>query len=262
MKFSLILPTRDRPGLFERCIKSIWEKTTHKKDIEILVICDEDDQSSQIYVHKAKQMYSGMNIILLTRPRSELSNQDYYNWAGAQAIGEMIWIFADDLEIVKFNWDEAIWNSYQAFKKDKPDNCICANIRDNTPPPSHTLPKFPCFPMFTREARDFFGWLLHPSPPNWGADYITYRIYEPANRLLNIQDENYINHISYHNKQVKEDAIALRIGNIFNRLKMIPKYNTDRILSEEVPVLRAKLMEYAKLKTDEETRKYGRNPQQ
>ena len=34
MKFSLILPTRDRPALFQRSIESIWTHTKHKNDIE------------------------------------------------------------------------------------------------------------------------------------------------------------------------------------------------------------------------------------
>lgn len=240
-KFSIIIPTRDRPILFHRAIEALWTHTTHKQDVEILVVCDNDDSASQKYVRDAMSKWSQLDINLLTRDRSEFSNKDYYNWAGALAQGDLIWCFADDLEMVKFNWDETVWNNYKGFKADKPDDIICIGVRDNTPSPSHRLPKFPCFPLFTRRARDFFGWLLHPAPPNWGVDYISYVIYHHMGRLIEINDDNYLNHICYHNKQVPSDETSMRIGRIFNKLKMRPEYSTDRVLAEECPKLRQKL---------------------
>jgi hypothetical protein len=91
--------------------------------------------------------------------------------------------------------------------------------------------------------------LLHPAPPNWGVDYISYVIFHHMGRLLELYTENYLNHVSYHTKQVPADETANRIGKIFNKLKMIPKFNTDRILAEECPLLRNKLgteIEWAK----------------
>ena len=241
LKFSILIPTRGRPILFHRCIESIYTHTTHKNEIEILVLCDNDDIEAQKYTADALRKWPQLNMKILLRERSEFSNRDYYNYLGAQAQGELVWIFADDLELTKFNWDKIIWSGYQGFKVGRPDNCFCFSIKDNTPPPSHTLPKFPCFPMFTRECLSLFGWYLHPSPPNWGVDYIAYKIFQPLDRISQFHEDNYINHISHHNHQVKEDETSLRIGRIFNRLKMRPEHSTDRILGEEVPKLRAVL---------------------
>jgi hypothetical protein len=241
LKFSLIIPTRDRAVLFHRTIAGIWSHTTNKNDVEVIVVCDNDDGVSPKYVQDAIQKWPALNIRMLMRDRTEFSNRDYYNWAGEQAQGELLWIFADDLELVKFNWDVVVWEAYQAYKTGREDNCFCFSIMDNTPPPSARLPKFPCFPMFTRESQKLFGWLLHPAPPNWGADYITYKIFQPLDRLIELHNDNFLNHISYHTHQVPTDATGARIGRIFNKLKMIPKFNTDRILAEEVPTLRQKL---------------------
>ena len=244
MKFSLIIPTRDRPVLFHRTIESIFTHTYQKRDIEIVVVCDNDDPVSQAYVKDAIYKWPALSMRLLTRERTEFSNRDYYNWAADQAFGDLIWIFADDLEIVKFNWDVVIWEGYQQAKRSRTDNVFCLSIKDNTPVPRHDMPKFPCFPMFTRECRAFFGWWLHPVPPNWGVDYICYQIMNPSRSIINFHDDNFLNHISYHTHQVPTDATGARIGNIFNKLKMIPKFNTDRILQEEVPELRKKLQEH------------------
>ena len=242
-KFSLLIPTRDRPNLFLQTIENLWTHTTHKNDIELLIICDDDDPSSQSYVKTTMTQFP-LDHRLLIRPRTEYSNRDYYNWAGEQSLGELIWTFADDLQMLKFNWDVVIWDKYQEYKKNKPDNVICISVKDTTPPPSHRLPKFPCFPIFTRESMTFFGWLLHPQPRNWGVDYIAYLIYNDCNRLLELHEDCYINHISYHTHQVPADAISIRIGQIFNRTKMIPEHNTDRIISQDVPLLRKKLIDY------------------
>ncbi len=244
IKYSLIIPTRDRPVLFHRAMESIYTHTTHKNDIEILVICDTCDPQSPLYVEDAQKKWPSLNIRLLLRERSEFSNRDYYNWAADQSVGELVWIFADDLEIVKYNWDEVIWEGYQAAKRNRMDNVLCLSIKDNTPVPRHDMPKFPCFPMFTRECRAFFGWWLHPAPPNWGVDYICYQIMNPSGSIIAFHQDNFLNHISYHTHQCKEDATSLRIGSIFNRLKMIPKFNTDRILGEEVPDLQKRLAEH------------------
>ena len=249
-RYSLIIPTRERPSLFARTIESIWTHTTHKNEIEILIICDKDDTFSQNYVKNAKSKYHQLNMNMITRERSEFSNRDYYGMAALQSTGELIWMFADDLEIVKFDWDSSVWAAYAGFQQGRPDNCFCFSLKDNTPPPSHRLPKFPCFPMFTRECQTLFGWCLHPDPPNWGTDYIAYLMYKPLDRLIELMDHNYINHISHHTHQVESDATSMRIGRIFNKLKMIAQYNTDVIIGTQVPQLRQKLanhIEFCKL---------------
>lgn len=244
-KISILIPTCNRPTLFQNCIQSISQNTKQLENLELLVIVDNTDDPTQDYVRKVMSQYRNIAITMLLRERSELLNEDYYNWAGRQATGDLIWIFADDLVVVAPNWDEVVQREVESFTKKYPDMVFCVSIKDNTPPPSHRLPKFPCFPMFTKQCLPALGgWYLHPKVPTWGADYITYCIFQPIERLLELHDRNYINHVSWHTKQVEVDGTNKRIGEIFNKLKMIPHHNTDRILSEEVPVIRGKLLDY------------------
>jgi len=46
MKFSLLLPTREREVLFTNSIRSLNENTATKSEVEILVACDDDDDFS------------------------------------------------------------------------------------------------------------------------------------------------------------------------------------------------------------------------
>lgn len=247
-KISMLVPTRNRPLMLPKFVQSVYQMTHHKKNINIYFICDEDDTQSKNYVKIIMDSYkSQIEMTLLTRPRSEMLNEDYYNWAARQTTGDLIWVLADDLEIVSPGWDEAVQTEVSKFYKDNPDRVVCLSIRDNTPPPSHRIPKFPCFPMLSREAMLGLGnWILHPKVPTWGADYITYCIFEPIGKLVQLHEKNYINHISWHTKQCAVDETNQRIGAIFNKLKMVPHHNTDRIIEKEVPQIRLELLQYIK----------------
>ena len=244
MKVSFLIPTR-RTKWQQKLIENIYKQTSDKKNIEILFAVDEDDGSSIQNLNGLKGKFWN-NIKIYKRPRTKFINNDYYNWLAEKATGELLWVYADDLLLTEPNWDIKILPLIDKFLSEpkRKDRVACMSIRDNTPPPSHRLPKFPCFPMFTKEALKALGWLFYPDIPNWGADYVTYQTYNPVGRLLEIMDRNYINHVSYHTKQVPMDEVSKRLGSIFNALKMVPKHNTDRILSETVPRFRRKLNAY------------------
>lgn len=247
MTYSLLVPTRSRPSYLDVLIPNIYDKTTNLEDIEILFAVDEDDLISQGKVKFLQKKYSDMTIHLHIRKRTEFLNRDYYNWLATFAKGDFLWIFGDDLTIHINGWDEIIKERLDEYFITHKDRIVCASIRDNTPKPSPYLPKFPCFPMFSREAFEVSEMLLHPKIPTWGADYLAYVIYEPIKRLLIIEEEVYLNHKSYHTKQVTADGVANRIGSIFNRMKMIPENNIQRIEREEVPIIKQKLLAYINL---------------
>jgi len=106
------------------------------------------------------------------------------------------------------------------------------------------LPQFPCFPLVSKEAMNLMQFVLHPNIPTWGADYALYKLYTQANRYLEIKDRVYLNHVSFHTKQVPEDATAKRIGKTFNQLKMRPEYNVDRLCATLVVEQANKMKEY------------------
>jgi len=248
MKFSLLVPTRDRREKLNRFIKSIYTTTTSKNKIEVLIACDDNDLGSQAHVKNIMLQYERqLDIKLFTRPQTEFINRDYYNWLAEKATGELLWVLADDLELTQHDWDSETRSAVENFLQDKPDRVVCVSLKDNTPPPSHRLPKFPCFPMFTREAITACGWMLNPMTPTWGADYIAYVIYNHIGRLLELHTKVYLTHHSYHTHvEAKPDSTNKRVGEIFNRLKMRPEYNTDKFISEECPVYQNKILNYIK----------------
>ena len=170
MKFSLLIPTRDRHKKLHTLLESIYKTTTHKKNLEILFVCDNDDKASQTQVNSLISQYGrSMDMHLHTRERSEMLNEDYYNFLARKATGDMIWVLADDLILTAYGWDVIVAREVESFMLKHPDKIFCCSIMDNTPPPSHKIPKFPCFPMFTQEAKKALGnWILHPKTPTGG----------------------------------------------------------------------------------------------
>lgn len=243
MKISILVPTRERPDKLKNFLECLYKDTHKKKNIEILIAVDNDDptynQVESIISSSNARFFADCRIV--RRNRSEFLNRDYYNWMADQATGDLIWCLADDVTTVRNGWDTIVIEHVQRFFEQHPDRIVCVSIKDNTPPPSHRLPKFPCFPMFSREAINALGWMLPPNIPTWGADYIIYTIYHPLGRVLQIHDQNYINHVSWHTKQIEVDATNERIGAIFNKMKMIPEHNTDKMIAVDVPILRDKL---------------------
>lgn len=237
MKYSLLCPTRARIKGIERLLDTIIDKTSNLANIEILFAIDIDDTPTQQFfgVIQHQHLYDNIKIQHFVRSRSEFTNRDYYNWLASKASGDYLFIIADDLTFLIQDWDTIIECFIECYLSDKPDRIMCAGIKDSTPKPKPSLPNFPCFPLVTKEAYQFFGFVLHSELPTWGADYLLYLLYTGAGRYLEIYDNVYLNHISWHTKQVSEDATAANIRKIFSRMQHTPAYNVDNIARTVVP---------------------------
>ena len=246
MDFSLIVPHRERIKPVITYVQSIDRTVKDPSKIEIIFILDDNHPPTEDNIKNLQIRYKHLNIKYYIRSRTPYTNKDYYNYGAQYAQGKYIWVNADDLVMLQHHWDERIFNFLETHLKDKKDRIICASIKDNTPKPSPHLPKFPCFPLFSREVLEVLGYILYPKIPTWGADYIAYQIFHPIHRLLEIQDKCYINHISYHTKTAVEDNVSKTVGATFNALKNVPYHNIQRIEKEELPLVREKLLNYIK----------------
>lgn len=245
--FSLLVPTRERIVELTRLLRSLYLTVTNKADVEILLAIDNDDALTKNYLPNLITQFEMFKIRPFYRDSSGefvFINRDYYNWLAEQAEGKYLWISADDITYEVIGWDVIIPRYIEGYLNDRPDRIMCAGIKDNTPKPSPHLPPFPCFPLITRETFKHLGFILHPFVPTWGADYLLYLLYTGVNRYLVIDNEVYINHISYHTRQCVADKITERIGHTFNRLKMRPEYNIDRHAGETLPTQIEELKNY------------------
>jgi len=246
MKFSLLCPTRERISGISDLLTSIKKMTHNLADIEILFAVDDDDIATHQFFNTIQHqvLYPDMNISFYSRERTEFLNGDYYNWLAAKSKGEFIWAVADDVVLLVEHWDKTVYELAQSYLADKKDRIVCVGLRDSTPKPKPSLPNFPCFPMVSREAYNFFGFLLHPNIPTWGADVCLYELYVGAKRYLEIYNYVYLDHVSWHTRQKAEDKVAKRIKAIFAKRQHDPDFNVDCVRTNIVPPQIATLKQY------------------
>ena len=241
---SILCPTRDRIVERDRFLKSINDTISYPQNIEILFAVDKDDVKTRQILPETIKKYHNLNIKYFIRNRSLFLQRDYYDWLCGMADGDFYWMLGDDVVFLVPNWDVIINRKIAEILSLIPDRIMCLSIADNTPKPKETLPPFPCYPLVSKEAVNVLGFIAPPEIPNWGADYAIYQIYQPIGRLYTLNDRIYLNHISSHTKQVKDDNVAKRVGDIFNTLKMLPQYNIDRIVKDRIPLYRNQLVAY------------------
>jgi len=230
LKFSLLVPTRGRIESLKRYLKSVSDTVGHPEDIEVLLVYDNDDLETIEALEGLKEEYKHLSLSCYETTRTEFSNENYYNFLARKAKGRYIWANANDLVFLVANWDIKLWFKLNYFMIDKPDRLVCANILDNTPGPGNPpadKKEFPCFPLFSREVLDVLGFILAPQLPTWGADRYAYRLFSQVERFLVINNEVYLDHISYHKdyKTVKADDLTTRAGDLCAKYAKLPKHD-------------------------------------
>jgi hypothetical protein len=97
---SLLLPTRKRPALVQRFLRSVQETASYPDDIEIVLYVDDDDVTSH------ELAFPGLRLERIIGPRQSMGG---YNTAClARARGNIIVLVNDDVVIRSAGWDEAL----------------------------------------------------------------------------------------------------------------------------------------------------------
>lgn len=105
VKFSFIIPSRDRPEGLCRAIESIYA-TTKGHDVEIIAVLDEPDSASRLML----QQYPEVEVVVGGPGDAYLGKpQDKYNLGYAASTGDWIVAAADDITFETPGWlDDAL----------------------------------------------------------------------------------------------------------------------------------------------------------
>lgn len=115
---SLLLPSRKRPSILRRMVKSVRDTATNPDRIEIVVRFDDDDEASAIEAQRD-------GLVVLVGPRIRKMTQ-YWNICFDNCTGSICQQANDDYVIISKGWDVAL---EQAFD-DVPDKIILAHFSD------------------------------------------------------------------------------------------------------------------------------------
>src|SRR5882672_9760370 len=111
MRFSIILPSRERVQLLVNLLVSISNTTTNKEQIEVLIAIDDDDKDTLSVTANFKEYFPFCRFY--TCKRSNQHAQDYYNYLSKRAIGKYLLALNDDCLFLTDGWDSLIWDKLE-----------------------------------------------------------------------------------------------------------------------------------------------------
>jgi glycosyltransferase involved in cell wall biosynthesis len=146
MLVTVLLPTRNRPHLVERSIRSLLENADDPTSIEIAVAFDQDDNLSREYLDSIawRNLVNGQSKIFETPKWGYQDLHKYYNLLAEHAAGKWLLIWNDDAIMKTQGWDSVI--------RDNADFVGLLHMRTE-----NYRDKFALFPLIPRVWTEIFG---------------------------------------------------------------------------------------------------------
>jgi len=217
-KFSIIFPTRERPGLLKNILHSILSTVSNEEDIEVLVAYDDDDQKTKEFINA---FGNGHGIIRWVECKRSLNfSRDYYSHCAKMATGRWLLICNDDAEFRTMSWDVLADQVLSEAVGTGPD-VIYGWVEDGLG--KHRMSQFndyTCFPILGKAGVDALGCVFPDDIPTWGADIWARYLYGQIRRVVKVPITVF--HLSHHNGEREQDAINKRIQNNQVQFSMHP----------------------------------------
>lgn len=197
MKFSLMIPTRKRPKKLELFIRSIFETTFNRNEIEIRVGGDNDDQTIKATIERLKKENPGWNLYLHQRPRGNSLVSHYINWLALNfCTGKYIITLNDDCLFRSKNWDIKTYLRLEEYLKDKPDGIVLGVTKDTIPIKyeEHEGYLVTGFPLISKKSVEVLDFFLDPIFMDATADYDICQLYATIGRSVDLTDIFVIEH--------------------------------------------------------------------
>ena len=101
-KVSILIPNKDHTDDLEKCLQSIWKKTTWEH-YEVLVIENNStDPATFAYYEQAKQRYDGLRVV--TYPKAGFNFSAINNFGRSCASGDYLLLLNNDVEVRSGDW--------------------------------------------------------------------------------------------------------------------------------------------------------------
>jgi len=103
-KVSIIIPTKDKPEVLEKCLRSIFEKTEYT-NFEVLVIDNNSNQAETFNLFKEYEQRFG-SIFRVEKYADKFNYSAIQNFGALQSNGEYLLLLNNDTEVINANWIE------------------------------------------------------------------------------------------------------------------------------------------------------------
>ena len=198
MTFTIMIPTRHRPTLLDNLLKSIYDSTIHKNEVEIHVAYDSDDMSTIQYLETIKAFIPPISTTFHVRERARNINHDYYNWiATSFAQGKYLIAVNDDTLFEMYGWDDRAIQTLKIYEEKWPDGIIYGMPEDHERESKRNESNWmPCFPLISKKAVEVLGHFFDPEMVRDGADWAIAATYRNINRVVDLRNCITIKHLS------------------------------------------------------------------
>ena len=101
-KVSILIPNKDHTDDLEKCLQSIWKKTTWDNYEVIIIENNSTDPATFAYYEKAKQRYDGLKVV--TYPEKGFNFSGINNFGRKAAAGDYLLLLNNDVEVRNGDW--------------------------------------------------------------------------------------------------------------------------------------------------------------
>ena len=101
-KVSILIPNKDHTEDLEKCLQSIWKKTTWDRFEVIVIENNSTDPATFAYYEKARQRYDGLKVV--TYPGKGFNFSAINNFGRKAAEGDYLLLLNNDVEVVNGDW--------------------------------------------------------------------------------------------------------------------------------------------------------------
>lgn len=111
MKFSILIPTKNRPKNILNVLSTIYKTAKDIKNIETIFYVDNDDEISKQTIDKV-----GSSNIKYTSSEQKVLFSDMWNQAYKESCGEYLMLCGDDVEFHTKDWDQKILSKFDKYE--------------------------------------------------------------------------------------------------------------------------------------------------
>ena len=101
-KVSILIPNKDHTDDLEKCLQSIWKRTTWDNYEIIVIENNSTDPATFAYYEKAKQRYDGLKVV--TYPEKGFNFSGINNFGRKAAAGDYLLLLNNDVEVRNGDW--------------------------------------------------------------------------------------------------------------------------------------------------------------
>ena len=101
-KVSILIPNKDHTDDLEKCLRSIWKKTTWDNYEVIVIENNSTDPATFAYYERAKQRYDGLKVV--TYPEKGFNFSGINNFGRKAAAGDYLLLLNNDVEVRNGDW--------------------------------------------------------------------------------------------------------------------------------------------------------------